>query len=375
MTEQQIPQLTLTPNLDAVEVVVKEEKQEIAPMEQNILSPEEQKVVSEFAKQINLHDANQVLMYGAGAQKNIADFSESALNSVRTKDLGEIGNALSSLVVELKSFDFDGEEEKGFFAKLFKKGKDQLEELNAQYSKAEVNVEKISGVLEEHQISLMKDVAMLDEMFNLNLKYYKELTMYIMAGKEKLEEVRATEVAALQAKAAQSNLTEDAQAYNDLVNVCNRFEKKLHDLELSRMVALQMGPQVRMLQNNDTMMIEKIQSSLVNTIPLWKSQMVLALGLENARRATEAQNAVTNMTNELLKKNADMLKQGTVDIAKESERSIIDIETLQHTNGQLIATLDEVLQIQKEGAQKRQEAEQELKRIEGELKAKLLELR
>jgi len=221
----------------------------------------------------------------------------------------------------------------------------------------------------------MKDVAMLEQMYDLNLKYYKELTMYILAGKEKLAEVRATEVVALQEKAAQSSLTEDAQAYNDLVNVCNRFEKKLHDLELSRMVALQMGPQVRMLQNNDTMMIEKIQSSLVNTIPLWKSQMVLALGMENARRATEAQNAVTNMTNELLKKNADMLKQGTVDIARESERSIIDIETLQHTNGQLISTLDEVLQIQREGAQKRYEAEQELQRIEGELKAKLMELR
>ncbi|MBR6756757.1 MAG: toxic anion resistance protein [Peptococcaceae bacterium] len=375
MSEQQVPQLTLTPNLNEIEIVTTEEKQEIAPVEQNILSPEEQKVVSDFAKQINLHDANQVLMYGAGAQKNIADFSESALNSVRTKDLGEVGNALSSLVVELKSFDFDGEEEQGFFAKLFKKSKDQLEELKAQYSKAEVNVEKIAEVLEQHQISLMKDVAMLEQMYDLNLKYYKELTMYILAGKEKLAEVRATEVVALQEKAAQSNLTEDAQAYNDLVNVCNRFEKKLHDLELSRMVALQMGPQVRMLQNNDTMMIEKIQSSLVNTIPLWKSQMVLALGMENARRATEAQNAVTNMTNELLKKNADMLKQGTVDIARESERSIIDIETLQHTNGQLISTLDEVLQIQREGAQKRYEAEQELQRIEGELKAKLMELR
>lgn len=375
MSEQQVPQLTLTPNLNEIEIVTTEEKQEIAPVEQNILSPEEQKVVSDFAKQINLHDANQVLMYGAGAQKNIADFSESALNSVRTKDLGEVGNALSSLVVELKSFDFDGEEEQGFFAKLFKKSKDQLEELKAQYSKAEVNVEKIAEVLEQHQISLMKDVAMLEQMYDLNLKYYKELTMYILAGKEKLAEVRATEVVALQEKAAQSNLTEDAQAYNDLVNVCNRFEKKLHDLELSRMVALQMGPQVRMLQNNDTMMIEKIQSSLVNTIPLWKSQMVLALGMENARRATEAQNAVTNMTNELLKKNADMLKQGTVDIARESERSIIDIETLQHTNGQLISTLGEVLQIQREGAQKRYEAEQELQRIEGELKAKLMELR
>ena len=247
--------------------------------------------------------------------------------------------------------------------------------MKAQYSEAEGNVDKISEILEQHQIALMKDVAMFDEMYELNLQYYKELTMYILAGRQRLEEVRATELEALRKKAAESGSTEDAQNYNDMVNMCNRFEKKLHDLELSRMVSIQMGPQTRMLQNNDVMMIEKIQSSLVNTIPLWKSQMVLALGLENARKATEAQAAVSQMTNELLKKNAEKLKQGSVDIAKEAERSIIDIETLQHTNEQLIATLDEVMQIQRDGAQKRQEAEKELRRIEGELKAKLTELR
>lgn len=375
--EQQVPQLTLTPNLGAPEAAatMEEKKLETVPMDNDVLSEGERKVVDEFAQQIDLTDANQVLMYGAGAQKNIADFSESALNSVRTKDLGEVGDALSGLVVELKGFDIDPEEKKGFFNSIFKRGKNQLEELKAQYSKAETNVEKISEVLEQHQISLMKDVAMLEQMYDLNLKYYKELTMYILAGRQKLAAVRSNEVEQLRKKAEQSGSAEDAQAYNDLVNTCNRFEKKLHDLELSRMVSIQMGPQVRLLQNNDALMIEKIQSSLVNTIPLWKSQMVLALGMENARRATAAQSAVTNMTNELLQKNADVLKQGTIDIAKESEKSIIDIETLQHTNNQLISTLDEVLQIQKDGAQQRKEAELELRKIEGELKAKLLELR
>ena len=374
-----MPQLTLEPQLN-----LNEQAQAAAEAEapkapetdmKDVLNTEEQQAVDAFAKQIDITNANQVLMYGANAQKNIASFSENALNNVRNKDLGEVGEALSGLVVELKSLDFDGEEEKGLFSKLFKKGKSQLEELKAQFSEAEVNVDKISAILEQHQIALMKDVAMFDEMYNLNLQYYKELTMYILAGRKRLEEVRATDVEALRQKAAASGSAEDAQAYNDLVNMCNRFEKKLHDLEMSRMVSIQMGPQTRMLQNNDVMMIEKIQSSLVNTIPLWKSQMVLALGLENARKATAAQAAVSEMTNELLKKNAEKLKQGSIDIAKEAERSIIDIETLQHTNEQLISTLDEVMQIQRDGAQKRQEAEAELRRIEGELKAKLTELR
>jgi len=361
------------PEVQSAETQVEAVKNE---MEQIALSEAEQKVVAEFAKQIDVTNANQVLMYGAAAQQNIASFSENALNNVRNKDLGEIGDALSGLVVELRTLDFDGDdEEKGFFAKLFRKGRNQLEELKAQYTEVEGNVDKITAVLEQHQIALMKDVAMLDEMYALNLQYYKELSMYIIAGRKRLEEVRATDVEALRQKAAASGNAEDAQAYNDLVNMCDRFEKKLHDLELSRTVSLQMGPQTRMLQNNDVMMVEKIQSSLVNTIPLWKSQMVLALGLENARRATEAQAAVSEMTNELLKRNADKLKQGSVEIAKEAERSIIDIETLQYTNEQLIATLDEVMQIQRDGAAKRQEAEAELRRIEGELKAKLMELK
>jgi len=380
----EMPTLTLNPELhvkseaSAPEVQSAETQVEAVKneMEQIVLSEAEQKVVAEFAKQIDVTNANQVLMYGAAAQQNIASFSENALNNVRNKDLGEIGDALSGLVVELRTLDFDGDdEEKGFFAKLFRKGRNQLEELKAQYTEVEGNVDKITAVLEQHQIALMKDVAMLDEMYALNLQYYKELSMYIIAGRKRLEEVRATDVEALRQKAAASGNAEDAQAYNDLVNMCDRFEKKLHDLELSRTVSLQMGPQTRMLQNNDVMMVEKIQSSLVNTIPLWKSQMVLALGLENARRATEAQAAVSEMTNELLKRNADKLKQGSVEIAKEAERSIIDIETLQYTNEQLIATLDEVMQIQRDGAAKRQEAEAELRRIEGELKAKLMELK
>lgn len=371
-----IPQLTLEPQLEAKAEEAAPKAAAEVKMEETVLSAEEQQAVAEFAKQIDVTNANQVLMYGAGAQKNIADFSETALNNVRTKDLGEVGEALSSLVVELKNIDFDNsDEKKGFFSGLFKKGKNQIDELKTQYSQAETNVDKISQMLEQHQVVLLKDVAMLDEMYELNLQYYKELTMYILAGRQKLEQVRANELEALRQKAAASGTSEDAQAYNDMVNMCDRFEKKLHDLELSRMVSIQMGPQTRLLQNNDAMMIEKIQSSLVNTIPLWKSQMVLALGMENARKATAAQAAVSEMTNELLKKNAEMLKQGSVEIAREAERSIIDIETLQHTNEQLIATLDEVMQIQKDGAQKRQAAEVELRRIESELKAKLTELR
>ncbi|MEA4955845.1 MAG: toxic anion resistance protein, partial [Pseudoflavonifractor sp.] len=315
---------------------------------------------------------NLVLQYGAAAQKNIAAFSENALNNVKTKDLGEVGDALSSLVVELKTF---GEPEKKGIAGFFQKKRNELEAMKANYSKAEVNVTKIVRVLEDHQVILMKDIAMFDQMYDLNTKYYKELTMYVIAGKKRLEYLRANDLEQLKQKAAQTGAQEDAQAYNDFANLCSRFEKKLHDLELTRMISIQMGPQTRLLQNNDTQMLEKIQSSLVNTIPLWKSQMVLALGLEHGRQATAAQTAVTNMTNELLQKNADMLKMGTIETAREAERSVVDIQTLQHTNQQLISTLDEVMKIQTEGAQKRREAETELGRIEGELKQKLLELR
>ena len=302
----------------------------------------------------------------------MASFSENALSSVRNKDLGEVGETLTNLVVEIKGF---GEEEKKGLFGMFKKAGNKLEVMKAQYGKVESSVDKIARELEQHQITLMKDIAMFDQMYELNLKYYKELTMYILAGKKRLAEVRATELEELRKKAETSGKAEDAQAYNDLAQMCERFEKKLHDLELTRMVSIQMGPQTRMLQNNDTLMVEKIQSSLVNTIPLWKSQMVLALGLENSRKATEAQSAVTQATNDLLKKNAEMLKMGTIATAREAERSIIDIETLQHTNEQLISTLDEVIQIQRDGAQKRREAEVQLGKIEGELKAKLLELR
>ena len=332
----------------------------------------EKKAVDDFAKKIDITDTNLVLNYGVAAQKSVATFSENALSSVRNKDLGGVGETLSNLVVEVKGF--GQEEEKKGLAGLFRKQKDKLELMRALYGKAETSVNRIVSELEKHQVTLMKDIAMLDQMYELNLKYYKELTMYILAGKKRLAEVRATEVEALHQKAEQSGLAEDAQAYNDLVSLCDRFEKKLHDLELTRMVSIQMGPQTRLLQNNDTQMIEKIQSSLVNTIPLWKSQMVLALGMEHSRQATAAQNAVTEMTNELLKKNADTLKMGTIATAKEAERSIVDIETLQHTNQQLISTLDEVARIQKEGAAKRKEAEAELGRIEGELKQKLLEI-
>ncbi len=367
-----VPQLTLTPEAPEPPKV-EEKKAEPVEMDDKLLSDEEKKAVEEFSHKINIRDTNMILQYGAAAQKSVAGFSESALNNVRSKDLGEVGQDLSQLVVELKGFG-EGEEKKGFMG-LFKKAGNRLETMKAQYSKVEANVDKIAQSLEQHQITLLKDVAMFDQMYELNLKYYKELTMYILAGKKRLEEVRTGELEELRLKAEKSGLAEDAQAYNDLVNLCNRFEKKIHDLELTRMVSVQMGPQTRLLQNNDTLMIEKIQSSLVNTIPLWKSQMVLALGMEHSRQATAAQNAVTEMTNELLRKNADTLKMGTINTAKEAERSIVDIETLQHTNEQLISTLDEVARIQKEGAEKRKAAEVELGRIEGELKQKLLELR
>ena len=369
---QEVPSLTLDPA--ATPAAPAPEKPEVKPVEldDSMLSEAEKKAVEEFSKKIDVMDSNLILQYGAAAQKNVAGFSESALASVRTKDLGEVGKSLSELVVELKGFG-EEEEKKGLFGK-FKKAGNKLEIMKAQYSKVESNVDKIVRELEQHQVTLLKDVAMFDQMYELNLKYYKELTMYILAGKKKLAEVQANELPALRAKAEQTGAQEDAQRYNDLVQMCERFEKKLHDLELTRMISIQMGPQTRLLQNNDTLMVEKIQSSLVNTIPLWKSQMVLALGMEHGRQATAAQSAVTEMTNELLKKNADMLKMGTIQTAKEAERSVVSIETLQHTNQQLISTLDEVLSIQREGAQKRKEAEVELGRIEGELRAKLMEL-
>ena len=339
----------------------------------SMLTEEEQKVVHEFAQKIDITHPNLSLEYGAGAQKNVADFSDAALAAVRTKDLGEVGAMIGALVVELKGFDTE-EDKKGFLG-LFKKTSNKIEALKARYNKAEVNVDKISHQLEEHQRTLMKDVVVLDQMYDKNLDYYKQLTMYILAGKEKLAQERNTTLVELRQKAEQTGLAEDAQRANDYDALCLRFEKKLHDLELTRMVSIQMGPQIRLLQNNDTLMSEKIQSSLVNTIPLWKSQMVLALGINHSQQAMEAQHAVTEMTNELLKKNADKLKMATVETAKESERAIVDIETLQHTNQQLISTLDEVLQIQTEGRQKRANAEKELRKIEGELKQKLLETR
>ncbi|MCD7945831.1 MAG: toxic anion resistance protein [Clostridiales bacterium] len=361
------PTLTLNPEGET-------EKKPEAPavdLDEQLLSDAEKKVVNDFAKKIDIRDSSQVLQYGAAAQKNVAAFSSSALNKVSTKDLGEVGNTLTSLVVQLKNNAPGEQKKRGFFSR----GKVKLDEMKAQYSKAEANVDEVTKILEQHQVALMKDVAMLDQMYDLNQQYYKELTMYILAGKKKLKEVQEGELQELRKKAQASGRQEDAEAYNDLANMVNRFEKKLHDLELTRMVSIQMGPQTRLLQNNDTLMIEKIQTSLVNTIPLWKSQMVLALGLERSRQATAAQTAVSDMTNDLLKKNAEMLHMGTVATAKEAERSIVDIETLQHTNQELISTLDEVISIQQEGSQKRKEAEVELSRIEGELKQKLLSLR
>ena len=370
----QAPNLTLEPTLTAEDAAAaqKARDEHAVKLDESQLTDAERKMVNDFSEKIDITDSNMVLQYGAAAQKNIASFSENTLNSVRTNDLGEVGDALAGLVGELQNF--GQEEKKGVFG-FFQKKKNDLNAMKAQYAKAETNVNKIVEVLENHQVTLMKDVAMLDQMYELNTKYYKELTMYILAGKKKLEKTRSVELEELRRKAAASGSQEDAQAYNDLANLCSRFEKKLHDLELTRMISIQMGPQTRLIQNNDALMLEKIQSSLVNTIPLWKSQMVLSLGLEHSRQATAAQSAVTNMTNELLQKNADMLKMGTIETAKEAERSVVDIQTLQHTNQQLISTLDEVMKIQQEGAQKRREAELELGRIEGELKQKLLELR
>lgn len=381
--EEKIPQLTLTPDLSEQPAMeVKPELDLATPQEDNRpeagpdlsqLTEAERKVVLDFSEKIDICDSNLVMQYGAAAQKNIADFSGSALSNVRTKDMGQIGDMISDLVVELKGFDAE-EERKGIFG-LFKKASRGAELMKARYDQAEANVDKISRQLQGHQIQLMKDIEILDQMYDKNLDYYKQLTMYILAGQQKLSKERNETLPALQEKANLSGLPEDAQAANDFANMCLRFEKKLHDLELTRVVCLQMAPQIRMIQNNDTLMTEKIQTSLVNTIPLWKSQMVLALGLSHSQRAIEAQRQVSDMTNELLKKNADMLKIASIETAKEGERAIVDIETLQHTNRSLIETLDEVLRIQTEGAQKRAAAEGELRRIEGELKQKLLEVR
>ena len=375
LTLDAVPTLTLDPAADeaaAAAAAEKEKKVEPVMIEETRLSPEEQKMVDDFAEKIDVTNSQMVLQYGAATQKKIGDFSETALDKVRTKDLGETGEMIANLVTELKGFDAQ-EESKGIFG-FFKKAGSGIEAMKAKYAKTEANVEKIEAVLEGHQVQLLKDVAMLDKMYQMNMLYFKELTMYILAGKKKLKQVREGELQAAMDKAKASGLPEDAQAARDLADMCDRFEKKLYDLELTRNVSIQMGPQIRLIQNNDTMMAEKIQTSIVNTIPLWKSQMVLALGLAHSQQAIEAQRAVSDMTNELLKKNAAALKQGTIDAAKESERGIVDIETLQATNKSLIETLDELNKIQSEGRAKRAAAEVELGRIEGELKQKLMEL-
>lgn len=370
MKENPVPTLTFDPIAEETEDSAVSQAPAI---QETPLTPEEQKMVDEFASKIELSNSNVIIQYGSGAQKKIADFSESALNNVRTKDLGEVGGILSDVVAELKNFDVE-ENEKGFLG-IFKRTSNKLANMKAKYDKAEVNVNKICTVLENHQIQLLKDVAMLDKMYDLNKVYFKELSMYILAGKKKLDQVLTVELPKLKEKAQTSGLPEDAQAANDLSSLCNRFEKKLHDLELTRMISIQMAPQIRLVQNNDTLMSDKIQSTLVNTIPLWKSQMVLALGIANSQQAAQSQRSVTDMTNELLRKNAATLKMATIDTAKESERGIVDIETLVSTNQSLISTLDEVTRIQEEGRQKRAQAEIELSRIEGELKQKLLDIR
>lgn len=373
----EIPTLTFEPFGEEVteQAVVKQEsaKPEAIVFDESNLSQEEKKMVDNFATAIDLSKSNLILQYGAGAQKKIADFSETALNNVKTKDLGEIGEMLSGVVMELKNFDAETEE-KGFLG-FFKKTSNKLTVMKTKYDKAEVNVNKICQALEAHQIQLLKDIAMLDKMYELNKTYFKELSMYILAGKKKLALVRSEELPKLIEKSNISNLPEDAQSVNDLVAICNRFEKKIHDLELTRMISIQMAPQIRLVQENDSMMVEKVQSTIVNTIPLWKSQMVLALGVAHSTQAAKAQRQVTDMTNELLKKNAETLKMATIETAKESERGIVDIETLRITNESLISTLDEVLRIQTEGHQKRKEAEIELNRIESELKTKLLSMK
>ena len=375
MAENYTPQLTLFPDISAnTELAETPSGEDIQMQDMPELTSEEQSMVEQFSKQIDLSDTNMVLQYGAAAQKNIAEFSESALETVRTKDFGEVGGMLSDLVAELKGFNFDPDEKKGILG-LFKRASSRLSDLKIKYNKVEANVDNIVNMLENHQVTLMKDIAVLDKMYDKNLAYFKELSMYILAGKKRLSDALNVELVSLQKKAEQTGLPEDAQAANDFANMCNRFDKKLHDLELTRTVSIQMAPQIRLLQNNDALLAEKIQSSIVNTIPLWKSQMVLSLGISHSQQAMEAQRAVTDMTNELLLKNAEMLKSGTVDIAQESERGIVDIETLQQTNQSLIATLEEVRQIQETGREKRRSAEAELLKIENDLKEKLLSLR
>ena len=371
--EMETPSLTLEPDLGEFE-----KKEEVLPKKQTqkeevpVLTPEEQKMVNDFAAKIDIENTNQILQYGAGTQKKMADFSDTALENVKTQDLGEIGELISNVVGELK--DFDVQEEGKFFG-FFRKQTSKIENLKNKYDKAQVNVEKITDSLQQHQVRLMKDSAMLDKMYEQNLNYFKELTMYILAGKKKLEETRNGKLAEMKNKAALSGLPEDAQAARDLDEKCSRFEKKLHDLELTRTIAMQTAPQIRLIQNNDTVMVEKIQTTIVNTIPLWKSQMVLALGIAHSAEAVQAQRQVTDITNELLRKNAETLHMATVETAKESERGIVDLETLQKTNADLIQTLDDVMRIQMEGRQKRQTAEMEMHRMEEELKRKLLEIR
>ena len=365
------PTLTLDPFQSQEEKKTPVIQAEEQGLNDSVLTEEERRMVDSFAEQIDLTNSALVLQYGAGTQKKMADFSESALENVRSKDLGEVGDLLAGVVTELKSF--DEEEEKGLFG-IFKKASNKIESMKAKYAKAEANVNEIVKVLEKHQVQLMKDTALLDKMYELNLAYFKELSMYIMAGKKKLEQVQSTQLAELTNKAQASGLPEDAQAARDLESMCLRFEKKIHDLELTRMISIQTAPQIRLVQNNDTQMVEKIQSTIVNTIPLWKSQMVLALGVEHSAQAVEAQRKVTDMTNELLKKNAEKLKVATVETAKASERGIVDIETLKATNESLISTLDEVMNIQREGREKRQAAEAELRNMEAELKNKLLQI-
>ena len=375
LTAPAAPTLTLDPIADEAAEAAKLEtpKAEPVKVEDTPLSPEEQKMVNDFAEKIDITNSQMVLQYGAASQKKLSDFSETALSRVKTKDMGETGELITSLISELQGFDATTEQPKGIFG-FFKKTSNSIEQLKTRYDSADKNVERIKAQLEDHQVTLMKDITMLDKMYELNLVYFKELTMYILAGKKKLEQVRNTDLKAAQEKARRTQLPEDAQAARDLADLCDRFEKKLYDLELTRNVSIQMGPQIRLIQSNDTMMAEKIQTTIVNTIPLWKNQMVLALGIAHSQQAMQAERAVTDATNELLRKNAATLKQGTIDIAKESERGIVDIETLQQTNKQLIETLDELNKIRAEGKVKRANAEQELGRIEGELRSKLLEI-
>ena len=365
------PSLTLDPEADA-KVVAEAQKAAPVKVEDTPLTPEEQQMVDDFAKKIDITNSQMVLQYGAASQKKLSDFSDTALSKVKTKDMGETGQLITDLIGELQGFDA-AEESKGFFG-FFKRQQANIANLKTKYEKADVNVERIKAKLEDQQVILMKDITMLDKMYQLNLVYFKELTMYILAGRKKLAAVRANELAAAQAKAQRTQLPEDAQAARDLSDQCDRFEKKLYDLELTRNISIQMGPQIRLIQSNDTMMAEKIQTTIVNTIPLWKNQMVLALGMAHSQQAMQAERAVTDATNELLRKNAATLKQGTIDIAKESERGIVDLETLKQTNQELISTLDELNKIRADGKAKRAAAEVELGRIEGELRAKLLEM-